>query len=426
MPGLVHSGFDDFVQQGFARMQGTLDEDAPMADPANDFIRDYQALAQQSWDAWTRQLQQQQPPSVANPFFTPPPAPAAGNDTLERTLSGLKGYFDWMQAAAAGGMPTQSSDWRQQLQQMFGGASQPFAQAFGGIDSTGAEGFARQWQSWMQAAQHGGFGEMPGAQQGPTPAFGLNREQQMQQQALAAAVMESLQASGRYQALIQRANAQGMERLQDKLAQHAEPGRQIDSLKALYDLWVDASEEAYAEIALSEEFREAYGEMVNTQMRVRQLQQQQTDQICQQLGVPTRNEVSSLGERLQALRREFRSSRAASSESHADQVAALRRELAALKRQVSAGPGTTPAMKKKVAEKPSRSPLKESAARKAATRVVRKTPATKKMAPAKSPRSPATKAAAGKVAAKVVRKPSVSKAKADPASKSRPSPRKRK
>ena len=100
-----------------------------MADPANDFIRDYQALAQQSWDAWTRQFQQQ---PAANPF-APPPAPAAGNDTLERTLAGLKGYFDWMQAAAGGAAQQPTADWRQQLQQMFGGASQPFAQAFGGI-----------------------------------------------------------------------------------------------------------------------------------------------------------------------------------------------------------------------------------------------------------------------------------------------------
>jgi hypothetical protein len=329
-----------------------------MADPANDFIRDYQALAQQSWDAWTRQLQQQ-PQSSANPFFTPPPAPAAGNDMLERTLAGLKGYFDWMQGAAANGTTAQPDDWRQQLQQLFGGASQPFAQAFGGIDSAGAESFARQWQSWTQAAQHGGFGDLPGSH-GPTPAFGQDREQQMKQQAMATAMLASLQASARYQALIQRSNAQAMQRLQDKLAEHAEPGRQIDSLKALYDLWVDAAEEAYAEIALTDEFREVYGDMVNTQMRVRQMQQQQTEQFCQQLGMPTRSEVSSLGERLQALRREFRASQASSSGGQADEIMALRRELAALKRRIGGAAAAAPAARKAAPAKPSTSAVKKS------------------------------------------------------------------
>jgi hypothetical protein len=363
-----------------------------MADPANDFIRDYQSLAQQSWDAWTRQLQQQQPqPAAANPFFTSPTAATSGNDTLERTLAGLKGYFDWMQGAALNGAAAQPADWRQQLQQLFGGASQPFAQAFGGIDGTGAEGFARQWQSWMQAAQHGGFGDLPGAH-GPTPAFGQDREEQMKQQAVAAAVLESLQASARYQALIQRSNAQAMQRLQDKLAERAEPGRQIDSLKALYDLWVDAAEEAYAEIALTDEFREVYGNMVNTQMRVRQMQQQQTEQFCQQLGMPTRSEVSSLGERLQALRREFRASQATATEDRADEIMALRRELSALKRQVANGSKAAPVVKKVASIKRSTSAVKKS---------VSKTPA--------------------KVRATVA-----GKAKPAAASKSRTSPRKRK
>jgi class III poly(R)-hydroxyalkanoic acid synthase PhaE subunit len=330
-----------------------VDEDAPMADPANDFMKDYQALAQQSWDAWTRQFQQQQP--AANPF-APPPSQATGTDTLERTLAGLKGYFDWMQGAASGGVSGRpAGDWQQQLQQMFGGQAQPFAQAFGGIDSAGAQSFARQWQSWSQAAQHSGFGDMPGAH-GATPAFGLNREQQMQQQELAAALLASLQASARYQELIQRANTEGMQRLQEKLVQHAAPGHQVDSLKGLYDLWVDASEEAYAGIALSEEFRDAYGEMVNTQMRVRQLQQQQTEQMCRQLGVPTRSEVSSLGERLQALRREFRASQTAAAGGQADEILALRREVAALKRQLDNGPATRPATTKKAAAKSTRKP----------------------------------------------------------------------
>ena len=359
-----------------------------MSDPANDFIRDYQTLARQSWDAWARQLQQ---PPAAHPF-APAAAQAqasAGNDALERTLAGLKSYFEWMQLAAgspAGAMP---GDWRQQLQQLFGGASQPLAQAFGGIDSAGAQGFAQQWQAWMQAAQQPGvFGDLAGSH-GATPAFGLNREQQMQQQEMQVAVMASMQASARYQALIQRANAQGTERLQDKLAEHAEPGRQIDSLKALYDLWVDAAEEAYAEVALTEEFREAYGEMVNTQMRVRQLQQQQTEHLCQQLGVPTRSEVSSLGERLQALRRELRAGKAAAAKDHTDDIAELKRELATLRQRLAA---VQPAATDDPARaKPSRSAVKKS--------VSKPRPAAAKKSLAKAPPTAARQPAAGKAAA---------------------------
>jgi class III poly(R)-hydroxyalkanoic acid synthase PhaE subunit len=352
-------------------MAANLDEDASMADPANDFMRDYQALARQSWDAWARQFQ---PPAAANPF-APPASPASGNETLDRTLAGLKGYFDWMQAAANGGGAAQPvQGWPQQLQQMFGGASQPFAQAFGGIDGAGAEGFAKQWQSWWQAAQRSSLGDVPGTQ-GPTPMFGLSREQQMQQQELASALLASMQASGRYQELIQRANALGVQYLQDKLTRHAAPGQQVESLKALYDLWVDASEEAYAEIALSDEFRDAYGDMVNTQMRVRQLQQQQTEQMCRQLGVPTRSEVSSLGERLQALRREFRASQAGSSGGKDDEIMALRREVAALKRQ-QANAGARPVARKAARAKPA---------------VAAKKPAVGKKTPAKSARKVASK-----------------------------------
>ena len=358
-----------------------------MSDPANDFIRDYQMLAQQSWDAWARQLQQ---PPAAHPFAPPPAQVSAGNEALERTLDGLKGYFEWMQGAAASGAGAQTSDWRQQLQQLFGGASQPLAQAFSGIDSAGAQGFTQQWQAWMQAAQQSGaFAGLAGSH-GATPAFGLNREQQMLQQEMLAAVTESLQASARYQALLQRANAQGMERLQDKLAEHAEPGRQIDSLKALYDLWVDAAEEAYAQIALTEEFREVYGEMVNTQMRVRQLQQQQTEQLCQQLGVPTRSEVSSLGERLQALRRELRAGRAATAKDHTDDIADLQRELAALRQRLAA---VKPAATGPAPAQPLRSAVKKSVAK------PKPRPTAAKKSAAKAPPAAARKPAASKAAA---------------------------
>ena len=299
-----------------------------------DFIKDWQVLAQQSWDAWLRQLQ---PPPAAAP-------PPVGSEALERTLAGLRGCFDWMQGVAAAGASQPGADWQSLLRAWAGSGNQPFTQAFNGIDNTAAQGFVQQWQAWLQSMQSGGFA-MPAAANGPVPAFGLHREQLMQQQELTTAIQAALEANARYQALIQRANEQGLERLQARLAQRDAASPPIESLKALYDLWVDAAEEAYAEIALSDEFRAAYGEMVNTQMRVRQLQQRQTGQLCRELGVPTREEVSALGERLQQLRRDLR--KQVASDAGAE-ILALRREVLALKRELAAL-SVSPALKAKPA-----------------------------------------------------------------------------
>jgi hypothetical protein len=296
------------------------------------------------------------------------------------------------------------------MQQLFGQASQPFSQAFSGIDSTAAQGFVQQWQAWLAASGQGGTGDWQKYLQMPT--FGLQREQQEQQQALIAAMLDSAERQRRYQALILRANAQGLERLQDKLAEHSEPGRQIESLKGLYDLWIDAAEEAYAEIALSDEFSEVYGAMVNAQMHERQLMQQQLQDYCRQLGLPTRSEVDSIGRRLQEMRREMRASGGAG---QGGEVAALRAELAVLKRQLAgmrtaegAGASSVAAAAAPVAvaapvriEKRAR--VKKAAAVKAPAR---KTAAAKKASPIKKAAAVKKSAAAEKsTASKVPAKP---------------------
>jgi len=226
-------------------------------------VFDFESFGRQVWEAWSRQW----PGAAARP----------ASETTLPGMDGLKGYLDWMQQAAAA-MTGQ------------GGRVPPPMPAFAG---------------WP----------MPGAGTPPTvgldalrglldmPAFGYTREQQAQQQALMRALLDHQQASARYQQLIARAQAEGMERVQRTLAR---PGAGVDSLKAMYDLWVDAVEEAYAQIALSEEFREAYAAQGNTQMRVRQLQQQQVEQWCRDMGLPTRSEVDTLGQRVQELRRELR------------------------------------------------------------------------------------------------------------------------
>lgn len=222
---------------------------------------DFETLGRQVWEAWSRQW----PGHAA--------APAAGSVP---GMESLKGYLDWMQQAAAA---------------MTGQGSQvlPPVPPFAG------------WAMPGMAAPPAGLDAVRGLLD--MPAFGYTREQQAQQQTLLRALLDHQQASARYQELLARAQAQGAERMQRRLA---EPGFQVDSLKAMYDLWVDAVEEAYAEIALSDEFREAYAAHGNTQMRVRQLQREQVEQWCREAGLPTRSEVDTLGHRVQQLRRELR------------------------------------------------------------------------------------------------------------------------
>lgn len=295
-----------------------------MADQASDVFKNYQALAQQSWDTWTRYLQQQATPAYVPGTAMPPHA----DDLMARSMAALKGYNEWLQGAAGSGLGQSPAEWQQALQNLFSSlGGQPFAHAFASIDSEAARSFTQLWQSWLQSSQGGMRFDVE-----HMAAFGFTRERQLQQQEMAAAMQEYLDWAGKYQALIQRANTEGFERLQAKLAELTDSARQVESLKALYDLWVEGAEEAYAQIALSEEFRHVYGEMVNAQGRLRQLQQQQLEAMCRELGMPTRSEVSALGKRLHELRREVRD-RTASSGS--DEVTALRAEVAALKRQLS-------------------------------------------------------------------------------------------
>jgi hypothetical protein len=74
----------------------------------------------------------------------------------------------------------------------------------------------------------------------------------------------------------------------------------------LFDLWIDAAEEAYAEVALSEEFRHAWGALVNAQMRLRAGVQKEVEAASGLFGVPTRTEMDAAHRKIAELERELR------------------------------------------------------------------------------------------------------------------------
>lgn len=271
------------------------------------------------------------------------------NEAVERMLSGAQGYLGMLQslAAAAVGQSGGAGDNLADAFRngMFSGAfsspamGNPMATAMRGLAGSGARGFDQMMEQFAAAA-----GPMFDKTRGALhqPAFGFLREKQENLQKTAQVFIDYQEQSARYDRLMLKVGEQSFARFQLKLAEREEPGRQIESARALYDLWIDAAEEAYAEIALSEEFREVYAAVVDAQMRVRQQVQGEIERYCNELGMPTRSEVDSIGQRLQALRREFRNQQGGEAGHQAllAEIEVLRNEVAALKSQPDARTGS--------------------------------------------------------------------------------------
>ena len=274
---------------------------------------DLDALARQYWSAWGEQLRAA---GASTPAAAPGLDEALGwwsqlarggrsesNDMLDRFNSQARGWFAQMQHLSGqfsgkdGSAADVASAWKQAL------GDNPFANVLQGMQGPGQQG-VEQWLQqvgpYLQSMQQGGKGLLG------LPAFGLTREHQQRWQQLLQAQVEQQEQSKAYQALLAEAGKNAFDRFEEKLAEHSEPGRQLGTGRALFDLWIDAAEEAYAEIALSPKFREVYGKHANAEMRLRAAVQREIEETCGLFGIPGRTEVDGAHRKIAQLERELR------------------------------------------------------------------------------------------------------------------------
>lgn len=245
--------------------------------------------------------------SMARPQPAPPPSPFAA----------------FQQMFGAQPQPMPGADLFAQAQQMYGQLQQALLPA---LETTNfdVDSLMQLWRktfgdapaippalmvpSFLAPMAGGGSpgfaAEMRGAL-GAAP-LGLMREHQQRWQAFAQAQIDLQAVMERYNTLMQKVQREGMGRFEAKLRAHSEPGKQLASARALFDLWIDASEEAFAQIALGPEYRHVYGELVNAQMRVRQCGMAIVEEQLKALGLPSRTELDSNHKRTHELSREVR------------------------------------------------------------------------------------------------------------------------
>lgn len=399
-----------------------------MANSVPPWPGDFESVAQQYWSLWGDALRQ----AGATPSMSMPGAAPGWQQTV-----------DWWSKLVPGGQPQvdeavgrfqrQASQWFGQMQQVaaqFSGrdhdatdigrawraalgmaeptpAHNPFADIFRSMQggAHGLDGWMQQMRPWLDNLQRDGERWMH------LPTFGLSREHQERWQHLAQAYQDYQRQVGEYDQLMLQVAQDAFARFERKLEEHAEPGRQLQNARALFDLWIDAAEEAYAKVAMSDDFRHAYGGLANAQARLRLGVQREVEQVCTQFGMPTRTEVDSAHRKIveleRALRKLTRAQAAPARRAPAPRAAApvetpVVVEAPPASAPVAAEPEATkkraPARRKAAAPKTAAKPRKAArkpAANKSARRAV---PAAAPVASKRAPAATATRAAPKKTA----------------------------
>ncbi len=365
------------------------------------WMSDWSAIGEQFWNAWQQGARQANVGTAGNPAMDQwqrlldqaSTTGGAPSELLERGMDGVRQYVDFMQNAArqlsgdAGGRfdpaglmhgAFRAFDVRQNP--LFTAFRGSVGQGVPGVEEMlrGVQGLADPMREQMTAGLR-------------MPAFGQHREVVERQQQMAEAMLGLQEPVALYQAEIWKALKRGVEIFELKLAERSEPGREITSMRALYDLWIDAAEEGYAEIALSVGFRRAYGALANAQMRMRQLVQQSVERATAEVGMPGRTEMDSVLRQLHDLRRRLGDAEEALAAARAPAAEPARKPVAAKRKPATRAAASKP---RKPGRKAARSARSDAAAKPAVKVEAAAKVAAKKSPPARK-RKRAAKAAGG-------------------------------
>ena len=197
------------------------------------------------------------------------------------------------------------------------------------------------------------------------PGVGYTRESQEQHLKGIRLWSEYQKASNEFNTANSRVGVKALEQLKIKIFKFAEEDKKISSLREIYDLWVDANEDAYAEFVYSDEYTHLYGAMVNSLMKFKQHNQKTVDESLSALNIPTQKGVDTVKQRQQELRRELFVTRQKLKNDH-EQIKQLNKAIGILKEEVKKL--KSGAKSKSQEKKSTESPVKKSEKKKDATK----------------------------------------------------------
>ena len=275
-----------------------------------------------------------------------PGATSDVEDFYRRLIDQGKNYFQMAEqmsnlSQAADASATQWQDATNQ-------ALEKMKALFSGTETAGLSGFGdamsgwssatEQWRNNLSSFMPGAFSMTGGAsdfsgmgepmerflnQLLNMPGVGEKREEQADRQELIRLTLAYQQAMQAYMKAHNAIAVKSIEKLQKVFSSpDSEAMKKVDSMKAVYDLWVDCCEEVYAEEVVTDEYVAIHGNVVNTLAALKQKGRAMMDETLEAFNQPTRKELNSVHQRMHQMRRENRILRA--------DVEALKTQLEAL------------------------------------------------------------------------------------------------
>lgn len=327
-----------------------------MAAWSEDMMKNWSDAQQRYWNAWSDLSTMGKvgaQPSFGTPAWTqgleqwwkavsPHTTPGASTDAFQRMVEMGKVYMNLAENAYT--VQQSGKSGAESMNAWMDAMENGFRQCCTQLDMSkfGAHGFGvgqAAMDSWqrvlnsmgMQAFQSMGAGgfQMPTSENWSeqlskllaTPAVGYNRESQERLQVLAQKGANYQEAMDDYLKAFAKQGIESVQALRERVATLREEGKNISSLRELYDLWVEVNEEVYAKFAMTDEYQVVYGDLVNALMVLKKGINTELDSVYASANLPTRTELNAAFEKQQETRRENR---------------ALRKQLQELSRKVDA------------------------------------------------------------------------------------------
>lgn len=159
------------------------------------------------------------------------------------------------------------------------------------------------------------------------PGLGSNRESHEQMQEGLRLLSEYQQVSHEFNIVMNKVSVKALEAMRLMIIEMTEHDEEINSLREVYNLWVECNEKAYAEYIYTDEYSELYGELSNALMALKQHCGKVMDQMLTKLNLPTRQGMNTMLKRQQEMKRAQKNS--------AGRIKALESEISSLREMIT-------------------------------------------------------------------------------------------